>query len=362
MLGDSYHFLQVDGGVRYVSQGTAGCVAERKTMMRAIAIQKFGDPSGMAVIEIPDPTPASGEVVVSCEAIGVGGVDAVIRRGTLAGYGFTEGLIPGSEVAGTVTAVGADVDPAWIGRRVWAFTGTDGGYVEQALVQLGNVVPLPDGLSPIDAVTLGSAAPVAHFALEHARFAPGESVLVRGAAGSIGIAAVQLAARGGASVVAVTTSSPDRGQRLRELGATHVLARSGKGDPGSPTAFDVIIDIVGGAEVPTFIDRLAPNGRMVLVGAVAGMPPVDFGASLIRAFQQSRSFATLSLNTVPVSALAAVRLELFEDAVRGQLCAVVHDVLPLERAADAHRRMDSGSVFGRIVLVPEGAGIRPAVE
>lgn len=318
--------------------------------MRAVAIQRFGDPDGMAMIEAPAPVPAPGEVVIQTEAIGVGGVDAVIRRGTLSGYGFTEGLIPGSEVAGTVTAVGAGVDESWLGRRVWAFTGTGGGYVEQAVARIGEVVELPADLSSVDAVTLGSAAPVAHFALAHAHVAPGESVLVRGAAGSIGIATVELAVRGGASVVAVTTSSPERGSRLRDLGATHVLDRTGEGDPTAPASFDVIIDIVGGAGMPAFIDRLAPNGRMVVVGMVAGLPPADFGMRLMGAFQQSRSFATFSLDTVPVPTRDAVRAELFAAAARGELHAVVHKVLPLELAAEAHRQMDLGTVVGRIVL------------
>jgi NADPH2:quinone reductase len=321
--------------------------------MRAVVIEHFGDPAGMTVIDAPVPTPQPDQVRIAVEAIGVGGVDAVIRRGTLGGYGFTAGHIPGSEVAGTVTAVGTDVHSSWIGRRVWAFTGTGGGYVGQAVATVGDVMPLPDRLSSIDAVTLGSAAPVAHFALAHAHFVPGESVLVRGAAGSIGIAAVELAARGGASVVAVTTSSPDRGRRLRDLGATHVLDRAGVGDPGAPGGFDVIIDIVGGAEVPAFLDRLASNGRMVVVGAVAGMPPADFGLRLLRAFQRSRSFATFSLDTVPPAARDDVRAEQFREAARGKLHPVVHDVMSLEQAADAHRSMDSGSVFGRIVLVPD---------
>lgn len=328
--------------------------SETEAMVRAVEIQRFGDPSGMAVIEVPSPIPAAGQVVVETEAIGVGGVDAVIRRGTLSGYGFPEGLIPGSEVAGTVTAVGADGDQSWVGRRVWAFTGTGGGYVEQAVAQIDDVVALPVGLSSNDAVALGGSATVAHFALAHANFAPGESVLVRGAAGSIGIATVQLAARGGASSVAVTTSAPERGRRLRNLGATHVLDRAGDGDPAAPTSYDVIIDIVGGAGLPAFIDRLAPNGRFVVVGVVAGLPPADFGMRLVGvdAFQQSRSFATFSLNTIPSSATAAVRAEQFAAAVRGDLHAVVHEVLPLEQAAEAHRQMDLGTVFGRIVLTP----------
>lgn len=320
--------------------------------MRAVQIERFGDPSGMVVTDVPEPTPGPDELVIETQAIGVGGVDAVIRRGTIKGYGFTEGLIPGSEIAGTVTAVGADVDPAWVGRRVWAFTGTGGGYAERALAQVGNVVALPDALSSVDAVTFGSSAPVAHFGLAHAHFAAGESVLVRGAAGSIGISTVELAARGGASAVAVTTSSAERGGRLRELGATHVLDRSGDGDPDAPASYDVIIDIVGGPDITDFIDRLAPNGRLVVVGAVAGMPPGDFGVRLLSSFQQSRSFATFSLDTVPKPTLDSVRAEQFAAALRGELHAVVHDVLPLAQAAEAHQQMDDGTVFGRIVLAP----------
>ena len=320
--------------------------------MRAVRIERFGDPGGMAVVEAPSPEAGPGQVVVATEAIGVGGVDAVIRRGTLGGYGFREGLVPGSEVAGVVTAVGDGVDPAWRDRRVWAFTGTGGGYVEQAVAAIGNVVPLPDVLAATDAVTLGSAAPVARFALEHAHFAPGESVLVRGAAGSIGIAAVELAARGGAGAVAVTTSSSDRGRRLRAFGATHVLDRSGAGDADTPGTYDVVVDIVGGADLPAFLDLLAPNGRYVVVGVVAGLPPADFGMRLLAAFQQSRSFATCSLDTVGAERVRAARVEQFAAATRGELHPVVHAVLPLTDAAEAHRQMDAGTVFGRIVLTP----------
>lgn len=198
--------------------------------MRAAIIKAFGAPSGLSVVDLPEPTPGPTELLIAVEAIGVGGVDALIRNGSLAAWGFTEGLIPGSEVAGTVVAVGHDVDGSWIGRRVWAFTGLGGGYADHATAAIDDVVPLPDELSAVDAVTLGSSGVVAHFALAHAHFEAGESVLVRGAAGSIGILTVQLAAKRGASAVAVTTSSAERGEQLRKLGATHVLDRSGAGD------------------------------------------------------------------------------------------------------------------------------------
>ncbi len=320
--------------------------------MKAVAIQAFGGPEGMAVIDVDAPAPVGGQVLVAAEAIGVGGVDVVIRRGDLAAYGFREGHIPGGEIAGTVTAVGDDVDASWVGRRVWAFTGVGGGYVEQAIAPVEEIVPLPANLSAAAAVTLGSSGVVAHFGLSRARFAPGESVLVRGAAGSIGIMTVQLAARGGAGAVAVTTSSTRRGDRLRELGATHVLSRSGEGGQDAPAGYDVIIDVVAGVDMPSFLARLNPNGRMVVVGVVGGQPPADFGTTMMAAFQKSTSFGTFSAATVPAAGRRAVRTEQFAAASRGELRTVVHERLPLEQAVLAHQKMEAGEVFGRIVLTP----------
>lgn len=317
--------------------------------MKAVVIQEFGGPEGLQVVDLPDPVPAGGQVLITPEAIGVGGVDAVIRRGTLGDYGFREGIVLGSEVAGTVTAVGDGVDASWIGRRVWAFTRL-GGYAEHAVASVENLVPLPERLSAADAVTVGGSGVVAHFALAHVHFAPGESVLVRGAAGGIGVMAVQLAAQGGAGAVAVTTASDERGERLRKLGATHVLDRSGAGD--GPAGYDVIVDIVGGADLPAYIGRLNPNGRLVLVGAVAGWPPADFGTAMMAVFQRSLTFATFSADTVAKADQHAVRAAQFDAVNRGELQSVVHEVLPLEQAAAAHRKMDDGEVFGRIVLKP----------
>ncbi|WP_328915892.1 MULTISPECIES: zinc-dependent alcohol dehydrogenase family protein [unclassified Streptomyces] len=320
--------------------------------MKAVVIRTFGSPDGLEVVDLPVPVPAPGQVRIATEAIGVGGVDAVIRRGALAAYGFREGHLLGSEVAGRITTVGEGVDNSWTGQRVWAFTGLSGGYAEQAVASVEDILPLPDGLTAADAVTLGGSGVVAHFALERARFAPGETVLLRGAAGSIGITAVQLAARGGAGAVAVTTSSAERGSRLRDLGATHVLDRSGEGEADTPSGYDVVIDIVGGPELPLFLDRLNANGRYVAVGVVGGQPPADFGTRLMDAFRKSLSFTTFSSDTVPGPDRQAVRASQFADAARGDLRTVVHDVLPLDQAALAHDEMDAGTVFGRVVLTP----------
>ncbi|MFJ9709876.1 zinc-binding dehydrogenase [Streptomyces sp. NPDC101234] len=320
--------------------------------MKAVTIKTFGSAEGLAVIDLPAPVPTRGHVLINTEAIGVGGVDTLVRSGALAAYGFKEGHVPGSEVTGTVTAVGDEVDTSWIGRRVWAFTGVGGGYTEQAVAPVEEILPLPAELSAADAVTLGSSGVVAYFALSHAHFGPGESVLVRGAAGSIGIMAVQLAAGAGAGAVAVTTSSAERGERLRKLGATHVLDRSGAGDEDAPAGYDVIIDIVAGTDMPSFFEKLNPNGRMVAVGMVGGPPPADFGMSMMAAFRKSMSFATFSADTVSAPDRRAVRTEQFAAAGRGELRTVVHELLPLEQAVSAHRKMDAGEVFGRIVLIP----------
>ncbi|WP_427892768.1 zinc-binding dehydrogenase [Kribbella sp. GL6] len=318
--------------------------------MKAVAIKAFGGPEGLSVVDLPDPEPGSGQVRIAVEAVGVGGVDVLIRSGTLSAFGFREGLVPGSEVAGTVVAVGPDTDRSWIGQRVWAFTGLGGGYAEQAIAAVEDVVPLPPGLSPAGSVTLGSSGVVAHFGLAHAHFRRGESVLVRGAAGSIGILTVRLAAHGGASAVAVTTSSAERGELLRKVGATHVLDRSGAGD--GLAAYDVIIDVVAGPELPSFLGRLRPNGRLVAVGAVAGPPPADVGTALMANFRKSLTFATFSADTVPPAERRTVRVEQFAAAAAGQLPIVIHDKLPLDDAVVAHQKMDAGEVFGRIVLTP----------
>ncbi|WP_017555866.1 zinc-binding dehydrogenase [Nocardiopsis baichengensis] len=318
--------------------------------MKAVAIQRFGAPEGLAVIDLPEPRPAQGQVLVCVEAVGVGGLDALAVRGDLAGYGLREGHVPGSEVAGTVAAVGQGVDASWVGRRVWALTGRGGGYAEQALAAEEEVVPLPPGLSAAGAVTLGGSGAVAHFGLARAGPAPGASVLVRGASGSIGIAAVQLAARAGAASVAVTASSAERGARLRELGATSVLDRSGAGE--GPTGFDAVVDVVAGPDLPSFLARLNPNGRLVAVGIVGGMPPTDFGSALISGFLKSVSYASLSLDTVPAAERGRVAAGQFADAVRGELRTVVHEEMPLEQAVRAHTAMAAGEVFGRVVLRP----------
>ena len=301
----------------------------------------------------------AGSVVITVEAIGVGGVDMLILSGTLSAYrSFKQGYILGSEVAGTVTAVGDGVDQSLLGARVWSFVGS-GGYAEKVAARAEALIRMPVCLSCVDAVTLGSSGSVAHFALRHAHFTRRESVLIRGGAGGIGVMLVQLAAAAGANTIAVTASTIERGNRLRQLGATHVLDRNGESWEDESTAlapagYDIILDLVAGPNMPSFVAKLKPNGRLVAVGALAGRPPPTLVDTLFASFHNSLSSAVFSANADCVSEAdrRSVTAELFAAAIRGEVKAIIHQVLPLEQAVIAHEKLVSGEVFGRMVLTP----------
>lgn len=318
--------------------------------MKAVAIHAFGGPEGLQVVERPAPTVGAGQVLLAVEAVGVGYADVLIRSGALAAYGFEEGHVLGSDVVGTVVEVGAGVAPSWRGQRVLASLGErGGGYAEYAVADITAAAVVPEALSSRDAVALANAV-VAKYALARLALREGDRLLVRGAAGGIGLMTTQLAAAAGITVAA-TTSSPERGERLRGYGVSEVLDRAGS----SAEPFDAIVDIVAGPDMASFFSKLKPGGRMVLVGMVGGPPRPDFGMAMFGSFQKSLVFSTMSLNIHdPAERLASLR-ELMDLAGRGALKPAVHDAIELESASAAHRLLESGAVFGKLVLELRGA-------
>lgn len=261
--------------------------------------------------------------------------------------GSHEGFVPGLEVAGTVADVGEGVSADLIGQQVYAQVA-GGGYAEDIVVSADSLVRLPHGVKPRDAVALGINAAVAQGCCDRAAVGSGQRVLVRGAGGGIGVLVVQIAHAAGAHVTAVT-SSDDRGAKLRKLGADALRNRSMEGE-STGDSYDVIIDPVGGAEIGTSINALAPNGRYVLCGIAGGLPSPDFGMSLALNFQRSLSFSTFSLSSLAPAELKAMYAALLEKSATGSLQPVIADELQLEGAAEAHRRIEAGQVFGKIVL------------
>lgn len=251
--------------------------------MLAMQCSRLGRPEVLAATEVTDPQPGSGEVLIEVTAAGVNFPDALLVAGT---YQSKPPLpfIPGSEVAGRIVAVADDLDAAEadrgiaVGARVAAFTGL-GGYGQQVAVPAARVYPLPDGVTDIQ----GAVLPVAHGTAYHglvdqAQLRSGETVLVLGASGGTGLAAVQIAARVGARVIAAA-SSAERLALAAEHGAADGidytqadLAASLKELTGGK-GVDVVYDPVGGAAADAAIRRLAWHGRYLTVGYASGPIP-----------------------------------------------------------------------------------------
>lgn len=312
--------------------------------MKAIVVKEFGPPDGLALVDLPAPVAGDGQVVVAVEAIGVGLVDVLARRGHLGAA--AAGFVPGVEVAGRVETVGAGVDPALIGTRVFALGR--GGYAERFVADRDGVFPLPESVSAEAAMALGVNALVARLSIERARLAAGERVLVRGASGGIGAVAAQMAASSGAIVTATTRA--EAAEQVRAMGVQEVIRRDLDPEPEGP--FDVVIDPVAGDGMLPLMGTLARNGRYVVNGAAAGFPPAGIDQAMLQNFSKSLTYSMVSLDSVAKTELARVAAAVFAEAARGALRPIVAEVLPLRDAARAHWMLETGKSFGKIVLQP----------
>ena len=234
-------------------------------------------------------------------------------------------FVPGVEVAGTVAAVGVGVDPTIIGQSVFARVQA-GAYADQVAVSSTAIVHLPNGCGFQMAVASGINALVAYFCLSRAQVVAEEYVMVRGALGGIGHLAVQMASN---------------------LGARIVDARQ-----APLSSVDVTIDLVAGPETGRYIDNLNANGRYVIAGITAGVPPEDFASTLVTDFRRSRTLATLSLDTVSNADLNRAAEKIFANVAAGKIAPIVARTLPLAEAELAHQILSNGGVRGKIVLVP----------
>ena len=316
--------------------------------MEAVVVRAFGGPDELALADLPELSPAAQEVIVSVEAAGVGYVDVMVRSGRYPGV-TAPGMVPGIEVAGRILAVGSAVAKTCIGQRVFAMI-TGGGYAKEVKVDASRVLALPVGITSDMAVSLGVNALVAWFVCQRAQVAKESNVLVRGASGGIGALAVQIASRKGARVTAVT-SSAERGHRLQALGASTIIDRKA-GPTATGASLDVVIDPVGGTAVSTFLEMLNTNGRYVLCGRMAGPVPADFGQHLLKTFQKSLSFSTLSLDSIDPLERLSILSQLFMDSAAGNLVPLLGSTYPLSKAADAHKAMEAGAIFGKLVINP----------
>jgi NADPH:quinone reductase len=313
--------------------------------VRAVTIRN----RDLVVEERPDPEPGKDELLVRVRGAGVNGADILQRAGAYPAPPGAPPDVPGLELAGEVVGLGPGARRFGEGDRVMAVVG-GGGQAELALVHERAAMPVPDGLDWPQAGGLPEVFTTAHDALfTQACLRPGEHLLVHGAAGGVGTAAVQLGRAAGAHVTATVRREQLR-PAVEELGA-RAVAPEGFGEHGP---YDVILELVGAANMAENVASLATGGRIAVIG-VAGS---GYRAELdLRALMQKRGrihASTLRARPLEEKAIAMRLVEqevlpLFEN---GRVTVPVADTLPLYEVEQAYERFSAGGKLGKIVLLP----------
>ncbi len=326
----------------------------RSTTMTAVVLDRYGPPEVLHLAELPRPVPGPGEVLVRVGAVAVSAADAAMRAADPPVARLATGLrhprrrVPGAEIAGEVVELGADVDDALLGVRVVAATGVGaGGYAEYSAVPAAGLARVPDGIELTDAVAVCEGGLTAlPFLRDHGKVTSGARLLVIGAAGAVGSAAVQLAVDLGAHVTGVC--STPHVELVRSLGVDAVIDRTAINILERAGEYDVIFDAVGAASFRRVRRHLAPHGIYLTtvpdVGALLRTPL----ARRARGKRAALAFTGLR----PQRAKAADMRHLLELAAQGRIVPVIDRRLPLAEAATAHRYVEEGHKTGTLVLVP----------
>ncbi len=327
--------------------------------MRAVRAHDLSGPSGLRVDEVPDPTVGAGQVLIDVHAAGVNFPDVLLSRGL---YQFKPTLpfSPGGECAGVVREVGAGVTSVAPGDRV-AATTIHGAFVEKVCLPEAAVIKLPDGVSfETGAATLLTYATTYHALVDRAALVAGETLLVLGAAGGVGVAACELGALLGARVIAAA-STDEKLAFCREHGASDVI-NYGREDLKdrlkvltSGNGANVIYDPVGGALAEAALRGTAWQGRYLVVGFATGeIPKIPLNLVLLKGCQIVGVFWGSFAMRDPAKNRAHC-LQLFQWVAEGKLKPAVDAVLPFDRAGEALDRLERRQVKGKIVLVPTAA-------
>jgi putative PIG3 family NAD(P)H quinone oxidoreductase len=297
--------------------------------------------------EHPDPAPGAGEVLVRVRAAGLNAADLMQAAGHYPPPPGVPVEIPGLELAGEVAGLGAGALRFKLGDRVMGIVG-GGGQAELAVVHERQLMPVPDSLDWPSAGAVPEAFTTAHDALfTQCGLGPGDRLLVNGGAGGVGTAAIQLGVAAGASVHA-TVRSVELRDGVAALGAS-VLAPEDRAEHGP---FDVILELVGAANVAADLAALATGGRISVLGLGAGSDaPVDL--SMLMSKRAVLRGSTLRRRPLEEKALTARALErhVLPLLASGQLCVPLAASYPLERVAQAYARFAAGAKLGKIVLL-----------
>ena len=323
--------------------------------MRAVEITRFGPPDVLQIVDRPDPTPAAGEILIDVAAAGVNRPDVIQRLGK---YPPPPGAsdLPGLEVAGVVAALGADVRGWNVGDPICALLA-GGGYAEKAAVPHEQCLPIPRGLTAIQAAGI----PETFFTVwtnvfQRGKLQAGETILIHGGTSGIGTTAIQLAKAFGARVL-TTAGSDEKCEATRKLGAEHAfnyrtqdwVAESKRLTDGR--GVNVILDIVGGEYIPRNLDLLSVEGRLLQIAFLkTAKAELDFSVMM-----RKRAWITGStLRPRSPAEKGVIARDLREHVwpllEKGTVAPVIHHVFPMADAAAAHRMMEESSHIGKLVL------------
>ncbi len=324
--------------------------------MKAIRIHTFGEPEVMQLEEVPDPQPGPGQVVVRVHAVGVNPVETYIRSGIYPKPPTP--YTPGNDGAGVIAAIGPDVKSVAVGDRVYIAGSSSGTYAELSVCSAKRVYPLPEPASFAHGAAINVPYGTAYHALfQRAHGVASESVLVHGASGGVGIAAVQLARAAGMTVIG--TAGTERGKKLvLEQGAHHVLDHTASGyleqvmSLTEGRGVDVILEMLANVNLGNDLNVLARGGRVATIG---NRGPGNQGTATIspRAIMsRDASILGIALGNASERELASLHAALSAGLATGALRPVIGQELPLAEAAKAHHAVIESRAYGKIVLIP----------
>ncbi len=301
----------------------------------------------LELLEHPDPVPGPGEVLVEVRS---SGINAAARLQVAGHYPAPPGVpanIPGLELAGVAISRGESVEGDWVGLRVATIVG-GGAHATRCVVPVEHLLRVPDAVSDLDAGGFAEAAVTAHDALvSQAALSSGERVVISGASGGVGHLAVQIAARRGAHVIAVTRHH-DHAARLYDLGASEVRDLDGLDDLAP---VDVVLELVGAAHLERILPRVGVGGRIVVIGVGAGrLAQVDLRQIMSTRLQLTGSTLRWRSRVEKALALEGVRRDLMTDWAQGALRVELSDTFHLSDAPRAYEEFSHPGKFGKIVL------------
>ena len=326
-------------------------------VMKALLCKTYGPPETLVVEDIPSPTAGAGEVVVSVKAASVNFPDVLIIENK---YQFkpTPPFSPGSEFAGVVKEVGLGVSHVMPGDHVMAFT-IYGAFAEEVKLEAARVLPMPPGMDfPTAAALLLTYGTMDHALRDRGALKAGETVLVLGASGGIGIASIEIANALGARVIAAA-SSDDKLAVCRDHGADDVINYASEDlrerikAMTSGRGVDVIVDPVGGPYTEPALRSIAWRGRLLVVGFAAGeIPKIALNLTLLKGCSIVGVFWGDFLRREPEGFADSIT-QLGRWYAEGKIRPHISDTFPLERAADAIKLMAARRVIGKVVILPD---------